>query len=202
MAGRMSNKFVALASAAVGAVYVAGYVLTNSGNTALASTQAVPISGQNATQSPPSSSHQSGGGASSSTNGGGSNKSSTQSGGSSSKSTSNSATKGSTGSSTPSTSSTSQQKYLDGTYNGTGTNPIGSVSVALKIKGGKITNVQITQCLTHYPEAYIDPILPQEVVQRQSYQVTIVTGATLSTYDFAYAVYQALNKAKNPHYKA
>ncbi|WDL96138.1 FMN-binding protein [Alicyclobacillus sp. ALC3] len=199
MAGRMSNRFVALASAAVGAVYVAGYVLTNSGNTALASSQAVPISGPSATQSPSSSSQHSGGGGTSSTNGGGSNKSTTPSGGSSNKSTSK---KGSTGSSTTSTSSASQHKYLDGTYNGTGTNPIGSVSVALKIKGGKITNVQITQCLTHYPEAYIDPVLPQEVVQRQSYQVTIVTGATLSTYDFAYAVYQALNKAKNPHYKA
>lgn len=194
MAGRMGNKFVALCSVAVGAVYVTGYVLTDSSHTALASTSSMPPSGQTQTKASGSTSTKSTGGSSAT-------PTSQPTSGSKAKAASGSSPTGSSKAPGKSASTSSQQKYLDGTYHGTGTNQIGAVSVALTIKSGKITNVQITQCETHYPESFINPVLPQEVVQRQSYQVTIVSGATLSTYDFAYAVYQALGQAKNPNYK-
>lgn len=90
-------------------------------------------------------------------------------------------------------------KYLDGTYHGAGTDNIGTVYVAVVIQNGKITNVQ-TQADTHYPQSYIDPVLPQEVLARQSANVDMVSGATDSSSDFSSAVQQALEQAKNPHY--
>lgn len=99
----------------------------------------------------------------------------------------------------PAVNTTSQ--YLDGTYQGSGSDAIGTVYVAVTVQGGKITNCQITQCDTHYPQSYIDPVLPQEVIARQSAQVDVVSGATGSSYDFAMAVQQALTQAQNPHYK-
>lgn len=98
----------------------------------------------------------------------------------------------------PAVNTTSQ--YLDGTYHGSGSDNIGTVYVAVTIHSGKISNVQITQCDTHYPQAYIDPVLPQEVVARQNASVDMVSGATDSSSDFAVAVQQALAQAKNPHY--
>lgn len=75
------------------------------------------------------------------------------------------------------------------------------VSVAVSIKNGKIGNVHITACDTHYPQSYIDPVLPDYVVQHQTTQIPVISGATLSTADFYYAVVQALQQAQNPHYK-
>lgn len=96
----------------------------------------------------------------------------------------------------------SAKPYIDGTYSGSARNRIGLIAVSVAIKAGKITGVQVTACYTHYPEAYIDPVLPKFVVGHQSAQVPIVSGATLSTQDFQGAVLQALTKAKNPNYKA
>ena len=70
----------------------------------------------------------------------------------------------------------------------------------MTIKSDKITNVQITQCDTHYPQGYIDPIMPQAVVKEQIANVGYVSGATLSSYDFMNAVNQALQQAHNPKY--
>ena len=41
--------------------------------------------------------------------------------------------------------------YRDGTYSGLGNSRHGSIEVALVVSGGKISDVQITQCLTRYP---------------------------------------------------
>ncbi len=87
-------------------------------------------------------------------------------------------------------------KYKDGTYAGLGTNAYGSVGVSVTISNGKIASVNITQCTTHYPQSVIDPQLPQEVVSMQTWKIYVISGATASTYDFAEAVYQALQKAK------
>jgi uncharacterized protein with FMN-binding domain len=73
--------------------------------------------------------------------------------------------------------------------------------VAVSVKSGKIANVQITACYTHYPESYIDPVLPDYVVTHQTTQIPVVSGATLSTEDFYYALVQALSQAQNPNYK-
>lgn len=93
------------------------------------------------------------------------------------------------------------QQYLDGNYTGSASNRIGMVSVAVTISQGKIANVQITACDTHYPEGYIDPVLPDYVVSHQTTNIPVVSGATLSTEDFYYGVVQALSQAQNPNYK-
>ena len=102
---------------------------------------------------------------------------------------------------TPVTKSTSKkvavkQKYKDGTYTGVGETRIGAVRVAVTLKRDKITNVSITGYSTHYPIRYINPILPQELLARQNInKIDVVSGATLSTADFYYAVVSCLNQA-------
>lgn len=96
----------------------------------------------------------------------------------------------------PATATASKQKYKDGTYSGVGTTPIGSIQVQLTLKQDKITNVQITGASTHYPVSYIDPVLNNELLARQDpNKLDVVSGATLSTYDFYYAVVSALKQA-------
>lgn len=89
------------------------------------------------------------------------------------------------------------QKYKDGTYTGTGQTRIGAVQVQVTLKADKITNVQITGYTTHYSISYIDPILPKELVQRQDInKIDVISGATLSTEDFYYAVTDCLQQAQ------
>ena len=90
----------------------------------------------------------------------------------------------------------STAKYKNGTYTGTGTNAYGTCSVAVTVQHGKITSVKITNYMMHYPQYYIDPQLPKEVVSMQTWKIYVVSGATASTYNFAEAVYYALQKAK------
>ncbi|HEY8286780.1 MAG TPA: FMN-binding protein [Chloroflexota bacterium] len=82
----------------------------------------------------------------------------------------------------------------DGTYNGSGSNYLGDVSVAVTIAGGKISQVQITACNMHYPEYWIDG-MPAEVVAAQSANINFVSGATASSQAFTDAVTQALSQA-------
>lgn len=90
-----------------------------------------------------------------------------------------------------------KQKYKDGTYTGVGQTQIGAVQVAVTVKKDKITSAQITGYSTHYPISYIDPVLPQELLQRQNInQIDVVSGATLSTEDFYYAVVSCLQQAQ------
>lgn len=89
-------------------------------------------------------------------------------------------------------------KYKDGTYTGIGQTQIGAIEVAVTLKKDKITNVQVIASSTHYPVNYIDPILPQQLLQRQDInKIDVVSGATLSTEDFYYAVVYALQKAQS-----
>ncbi|WP_053959656.1 FMN-binding protein [Sulfobacillus thermosulfidooxidans] len=98
--------------------------------------------------------------------------------------------------SVPTTTPSPSPVYKDGTYTGSGANPYGTLSVTVEIVHGKISRVQITQYNMHYPESIIDPTLPQEVISMQTWRIYVVTGATASTYNFAEAVYNALQKAK------
>jgi uncharacterized protein with FMN-binding domain len=97
--------------------------------------------------------------------------------------------------STPS-SVAAQGQYRDGTYNGQGSNRIGTVEVAVTVNQGKIVSCEVTNCSTHYSVSAIDPVLPNEVVERQNGNVDVVTGATKSTQDFQTAVQEALDQAK------
>lgn len=94
-------------------------------------------------------------------------------------------------------------KYKDGTYTGVGTTPIGSVQVAVTLQSDRITHVQITGYSTHYPISFIDPVLPQELLARQNInKINVVSGATLSTADFYYAVQSCLQQAHAAAIKA
>ena len=83
----------------------------------------------------------------------------------------------------------------DGTFSGVGTSRRGDVQVSVTIQGGRIASVNITRATTQYPTRFIAG-LPNEVVSRQSAQVDVVSGATLSSQAFRGAVQQALQRAQ------
>ncbi len=56
--------------------------------------------------------------------------------------------------------------------------------------------MKITSYNMHYPSSFIYPQIANEVIQMQTYRVYNITGATASSYNFAEAVYYALQKAK------
>jgi uncharacterized protein with FMN-binding domain len=82
----------------------------------------------------------------------------------------------------------------DGTYSATGSSRFGNVGVSVTISGGKITNVQITRVTTSFPVSRIAS-LPGQVIQNQTANVNVVTGATYSSQAFKQAVQQALAQA-------
>jgi uncharacterized protein with FMN-binding domain len=88
-----------------------------------------------------------------------------------------------------------QAAYKDGTYTGQGTSRRGDVWVQVQVAGGRISNVSITRSTLQYPLRDIAG-LPQEVVDRQSAQVDVVSRATYSSMAFRQAVTQALSSAK------
>lgn len=107
-----------------------------------------------------------------------------------------SASASSTAKSTSKTAAASAALYKDGVYTGVGSNPYGSLALSVTIAKGKIASVVINQYNMHYSQSVIDPQLPQEAVSMQTWRIYIVSGATASTYNFAEAMYQALQKAK------
>lgn len=86
-------------------------------------------------------------------------------------------------------------KWKDGTYSAWGTSRHGDLEATVEIKDGRIVAAYITQCWTRYPCSRIG-MLPPQVVERQSENVDVVSGATQSADAFYYAVLQALVKAK------
>ncbi|MEH7115907.1 FMN-binding protein [Neobacillus vireti] len=86
--------------------------------------------------------------------------------------------------------------YKDGIFTGTGMNRRGSIDVQVTIKNDQIIAVQISNFAMHYSESDVVG-LPNEVMQKQSAQVTNVSGATYSTQAFEDAVQDALNQAQN-----
>jgi uncharacterized protein with FMN-binding domain len=87
-------------------------------------------------------------------------------------------------------------RYQDGTFTGSGTSRFGGFDVAVTIKGGQITGVDLTRVTTRYPASRISRLLGQ-VVERQSASVDMVSGATNSSRAFRDAVAQALAKASS-----
>jgi len=84
--------------------------------------------------------------------------------------------------------------FKDGTYTGQGSSRRGDVWVSIQVQSGRIANVSITRSTLQYPLRDIAG-LPNQVVQRQSAQVDIVSRATYSSQAFRQAVSQALSKA-------
>ncbi|MHA7583646.1 FMN-binding protein [Paenibacillus vandeheii] len=86
--------------------------------------------------------------------------------------------------------------YQDGVYEGVGSNRRGSIQVTVTIQQDKITDVEISQFAMHYSEQDVVN-MPDEVINRQSAQVNNVSGATYSTEAFSSAVQDALEQARN-----
>ena len=101
------------------------------------------------------------------------------------------------------TAPSAQTRYKDGVYLGWGSCPHGDIEASVLIQGGKIVSTAISQCLTRYSCSWIAPRtpgggfpdLPGQVVERQSPKVDYVSGATESSYAFSDAVAAALSKA-------
>lgn len=89
-----------------------------------------------------------------------------------------------------------QHGWRDGVYTGYGTSRHGDIEASVEIRGGRIVDAKITQCLTRYSCSWIDN-LPRQVIDRQSADVDYVSGATQSSNAFYYAIAEALNKAKS-----
>lgn len=202
---KMSKRLMAVCSVAVTTVYAAGYIYTMP--SAQASTSGIPnLSSGSPIQSTPGAAakayqtdkpsahqrqkvphHHVG----SAQHGGDASRSSTAAPGHSKPKT---ATKGS--GKTTKKAQTSAVLYKDGVYTGTGTNPYGSLALTVTVAKGRIAKVVINQYNMHYPQSVIDPQLPEEAVKMQTWKIYIVSGATASTYNFAEAMYYALQKAK------
>jgi uncharacterized protein with FMN-binding domain len=86
-------------------------------------------------------------------------------------------------------------RYKDGTYLGWGTSRHGDIQAAVVIEDGRIKSATIAQCLTRY-SCNVIADLPPQVAQRQSPETDSVSGATQSADAFYYAVVEALSKAK------
>ena len=84
--------------------------------------------------------------------------------------------------------------YRDGSYSGMGENRHGDVQVTVTISGGRIASAAISDCGMQYPCSRI-AMLPGEVLSRQSINVDLVSGATMSSTAYQDAVLQALAKA-------
>ena len=103
----------------------------------------------------------------------------------------------------PSTVSTAPStQYKDGTYSGSVENAFyGNVQVSAVIQNGKITAVNFLQSPNENPNSiYVNqtakPYLKQEAIRAQSFKVSIVTGATLTSQAFIQSLANALNQAK------
>jgi uncharacterized protein with FMN-binding domain len=87
-----------------------------------------------------------------------------------------------------------QGVYKDGTYTGQGSSRRGGVAVNVVVQNGRIASVTIANSTLQYPVRDIAG-LPAQVVQRQSAQVDTVSRATYSSQAFRGAVAAALAKA-------
>jgi uncharacterized protein with FMN-binding domain len=178
----MPRGLVAISASAVAAIYMAGYLRTQSADASIAAaalpTAAVAQSAPVATVAPTATSPQvvvqRRQGASR---------------------TAPAAQPTPTPASSSSSSTQTQVAYKDGTYTGQGTSRRGDVWVSVQVQGGRIANVTITRSTLQYPLRDIQG-LPAEVVQRQSAQVDTVSRATYSSDAFRGAVTQALAAAQ------
>ena len=85
--------------------------------------------------------------------------------------------------------------YKDGTYLGWGSSRHGDIQAQVIIQNGRIESATIAGCYTRYSCSVIAK-LPPQVGERQSPETDYVSGATQSTNAFYYAVVEALSKAK------
>ena len=85
--------------------------------------------------------------------------------------------------------------YKDGVFLGWGSSRHGDIQASVEIRDGRIYSATISQCLTRYSCSWIS-MLPGQVVVRQSAETDVVSGATQSSDAFYYAIIEALKQAK------
>jgi uncharacterized protein with FMN-binding domain len=90
--------------------------------------------------------------------------------------------------------------YADGTYTGSQVNALyGVVQVKLVVQGGQISDVQVLSHPTGNHSDQINaravPLLTQEAISKQSANVQVVSGATLTSNAFMQSLQSALNQA-------
>lgn len=184
MAKKMPARLVALSASAVATIYVAGLLSTKTGADSLAAASAGTQSANSILTTAAASST----------------SAPSVVVGASSSATPNAtaspvAAATSAGTATPVTSTPAgTSTYANGTYSATGTSSLGNVTVSVTISGEKITNVQITRVTTKFPVSRIAS-LPNQVIQNQTSNVNVVTGATYSSQAFRQAVQLALGQA-------
>lgn len=86
-------------------------------------------------------------------------------------------------------------KLKDGTYSGTARGYIGEVTLEVDIKGGKLTDVRVTQQKETNPGRSLS-LIPERIIQSQSPSVDGVTGATTTSYAVMAASRRAIAKAQ------
>lgn len=96
---------------------------------------------------------------------------------------------------TPAAPAATTAPLRDGSYVGTGRSRHGNLQATVVVQGGAIVSAQITQCGTRYPCSRIAQ-LPGQVVARQSANVDVVSGATDSAVAYKQAVAAALAQAR------
>ncbi len=185
MARKVGAGLVALSSAAIVAVYAAGYVHTQAAAEQLAAAAtpraiaAASVAAASVATSPTSNGTSASDVAASSTT---------------NQTTAAQTMAVSTIASSTAAATSSVGQYRDGIYTGTGMNRHGDLEVSVTIKNGRIASANISRCGMQYPCSRI-AMLPGQVVSRQSTDVDIVTGATMSTEAYQEATQQALAQA-------
>jgi hypothetical protein len=86
-------------------------------------------------------------------------------------------------------------EYKDGSYTGWGYCRHGDIQASVVVAAGRIVSAKVVQCLTRYSCNWIEPLYPQ-VVERQNAEVDYISGASESSDAFHDAVAEALAKAK------
>jgi uncharacterized protein with FMN-binding domain len=90
---------------------------------------------------------------------------------------------------------TPQVVYKDGVYLGWGYSRHGNIQAFVRIEGGRIVHAGIERCQTRW-SCDLVAHLPGQVIQRQSAEVDFVTGATDSGDAFYGGIFNALAQAK------
>lgn len=92
---------------------------------------------------------------------------------------------------------TPAQKWRDGTYTGWGQSFHGDIEARVVIREGRIVEAGIATCGTRYDCNVIDKLINQPV-QRQRAQVDNVSGASESSDAYYYGLLEALTMAREP----
>ena len=83
--------------------------------------------------------------------------------------------------------------YVDGNYEGTGKGLMGDITVSVEVKEGKIASVEVVD-QEETPEVAEEALaeVPKQIVEKNSAEVDVVTGATGTSNGIMEAVAKAL----------